>query len=233
MKIAFVDQQAVQGSTFLHRAAAWSKLVSTVFLIAGIIICTRWELLIPLALIFLASLWVLGLSPSRQLYFYLYPLFFSLLYGHVLIGLEGVELLIVVLRAVSAVMALLMLIMTTPYIEIFSALNRVLPSILADVMFLTYRAFFLLAGRLKNLLVAIKMRGGVSSRNLFRNLAGAGTYLGMAFLTAVDLNERSYWSMLMRGYQGGINKTTNPANGKLNGIILLVSSIFFIVTVIW
>lgn len=233
MKVAFMDQQAVQGSTFLHRTEAWSKLVSTGFFIAGIIICTRWELLIPLCLTFITSLWVLGLPPIRQLYFYLYPLFFSLLYGYFLMGLGGVDLLVMVLRAVSAVMALLMLIITTPYIEIFSALNRVLPPVLTDVMFLTYRAFFLLAGRLKNLLVAIKLRGGASSGNLFRNLTSAGTYLSMAFLTAIDLNERSYWAMLMRGYQGGIKKTSNPANGKLNGIILLAASIFFIVTVIW
>lgn len=233
MKIAFVDQRAVQGSTFLHRAEAWSKLLSAAILIAGIIICTRWELLVPLYLFFFITLWVAGLSPARQLYFYLYPLFFSLLYGHFLVGLGGVELLVIVLRAVSAVMALLLLMMTTPYIEVFSALNRVFPSVLTDVMFLTYRAFFLLMGRLRELMVAIKLRGGAGSGALVRNLAGAGTYLGMAFLTAVDLNERSYWVMLMRGYQGGIEKTAARSAGKLNGILILISSIFFIVTVIW
>ncbi len=233
MKLAFVDQQAVQGRTFLHRAEPWSKVVSTVFLIAGIIFCTRWELLIPLFLLFFIALWFLGLSPARQFYYYLYPFFFSLLYGYFLAGLQGTELTILLLRAVSAVMTLLMLMMTTPYTDVFSVLNRVLPSILTDVMFLTYRAFFLLLGRLQELMVAIKLRGGGSTANLFRNLAGAGTYLGLAFMNAIDLNERSYWALLLRGYQGGLEGTAVSSAGKLGGALLLVSLSFFLAAVIW
>ncbi len=233
MKVSFVDQLAVQGSTVLHRAEAWSKLLAAMILIAGIILCHHWELLLPLFLLAGILLWRTGLSPVQQLYFYLYPLIFSFLYGHYLVGLEGAQLLVIILRAVTAVMTLLLLMSTTPYIEVFSALNRVLPSVLTDVMFLTYRALFLLAGRLKELLVAIKLRGGASSGNLLRNLVSTGTYLGMAFLTAVDLNERSYWMLLLRGYRGGIEKTEKKTSGIINGVLLLVASIFFLVTVIW
>lgn len=238
MKLTFVDRQAVQGDTFMHRAAAWSKLISTVILIAGIIICNRWELLLPLFLCSAAGLALLGLPPLGQLYFYLYPLFFSLLYGYFLAGLAGMDLLVIVLRAVTAVTVLLLLMMTTPYIKVFSVLKLVFPEVLTDVLFLTYRAFFLLLGRLNELRTAIKLRGGTASANLFRNLAAAGTYLGMAFITAVDYNERGYRALLLRGYRGDIGETGRQAPGKagsygINGAIILFSSIFLMVTVLW
>lgn len=238
MKLTFVDRHAVQGDTFMHRAAAWSKLLSTVILIAGIIICNRWELLFPLFLCSVIGLAVLGIPLLGQLYFYLYPLFFSLLYGYFLAGLTGLELLVIVLRAVTAVTVLLLLMMTTPYIKVFSVLKLVFPEVLTDIFFLTYRAFFLLLGRLNELRTAIKLRGCTASANLLRNLAAVGTYLGMAFITAVDYNERSYRAMQLRGYRGDIGETGGQPLGKdggyrLNGAIILFSTIFFIVTVIW
>jgi len=181
---------------------------------------------------------VVGLSPLGQLYFYLYPLFFGLIYGYFLAGLTGPELLVVVLRAVTAVTVLLLLMMTTPYIKVFSVLKLVFPEVLTDILFLTYRAFFLLLGRLNELRTAIKLRGGTASANLFRNLAAAGTYLGMAFITAVDYNERGYRVMLLRGYRGDIGETERQTLGKAGGYvinvaIILFSSIFFMVTVLW
>ena len=67
MKLTFVDRHAVQGNTFMHRASAWSKVLSTVILIAGIIFCNRWELLLPLFLCTVIGLAVVGLSPLGQL----------------------------------------------------------------------------------------------------------------------------------------------------------------------
>ncbi len=97
---------------------------------------------------------------------------------------------------------------------------------------------FYAPGRLNALRTAIKLRGGTASANLFRNLAAAGTYLGMAFITAVDYNERGYRVMLLRGYRGDIGETERQTLGKAGGYvinvaIILFSSIFFMVTVLW
>ena len=238
MIITFFDRHAVQGKTFLHRAAAWGKLISAGLMIAGIIVSNRWALLLIVFTALVIGLSRAGLCLRRQIWFYLYPLFFSLLYGLFLAGLTGPDLLAIVLRAVTAVTVLLLLMMTTPYIEIFSALKRVFPEVLTDVLFLTYRALFLLWGRFMELKTAVKLRGAEASNNVLRKLAVAGTCIGMAFISAADYNERSYRALQLRGYRGDlgeIRRESQEAGGgfRMNGVLILLSGMFFMVAVLW
>ncbi len=238
MTITIFDRLAVQGSSLLHRTAPPSKLISAGLMILGIVLSNRWTMLLALFMGLATSLSRTGLGFRKQVLFYVYPLFFSLLYGFFLAGLTGPDLLAIVLRAVTAVSVLLLLMTTTPYIAVFSVLKRVFPEVLTDILFLTYRAVFLLWSRFFELNTAVKLRGAEATNNVFRKLAVAGTCIGMAFISATDYNERSYRALQLRGYRGDLGDTRRLSPGKensgrMNGALILFAGLFLVVSVLW
>jgi len=234
MKITFVDRSAVLGTSFLHKAAAESKLAAAAFLLMAAISAGRLELLIFLLAALTALLLLTGTGMGTQALFLVYPLFFGFLFGRVLLGYSGALLALVLLRASSAVFVLLLLITTTPYVQLFAVFNRFLPPVLVDIMFLTYRSFFILAERVGETVTALRLKGGYDLQSLGRSLKNAARILGFTLIHAVEMNERSFRVLLLRGYEGSIMPARQPFGWRFGDVApVVLSFIFFLVVVLW
>jgi cobalt/nickel transport system permease protein len=131
-----------------------------------------------------------------------YPALFTILFALSQTGGWPVVLL-VLLRALTAAMAMLLLITTTPYVDIFAALGRILPSLLADGLMMTYRSFFILLETFGKLLTGIRLRGAYSPWKP-KGFSQMAEVIGITFLHALDLAEHSHAVLHLRGYSGRI-----------------------------
>ncbi len=234
MKISYVDRNAVLGKSFLHAVAPESKVLAAFFLVAAAISAGRLELLALLLLALSVLLAATGTGMLQQAAFLIYPLFFGVLFGRILLGYTGASLALVLMRASSAVFILLLLITTTPYIHLFAVFNRILPTVLVDVMFLTYRSFFILAEQAGETITALRLKGGYDFRSPAFGLRNAARILGFTLIKSVEMNEKSFRILLLRGYEGGII----PARAafqwcRKDMTPVALSSIILIVAVVW
>jgi cobalt/nickel transport system permease protein len=234
MKITFVDRNAVLGTSFLHKAAAESKLAAAAFLLMAAITAGRLELLGFLLAALVLLLLLSGTGMASQALFLVYPLFFGFLFGRILLGYAGVLLALVLLRASCAVFVLLLLITTTPYVRLFTVFNRFLPPVLVDIMFLTYRSFFILAERAGETVTALRLKGGYDLQSFTRSLKNAARILGFTLIHAVDMNEKNFRILLLRGYEGSMMPARQPFRWRFGDVVpVLFSSIFFLLAVLW
>jgi cobalt/nickel transport system permease protein len=234
MKLSFVDRNAALGSSFLHAVAPESKMLAAFFLLVAALAAGRWELLALLILFLSALLFYTGTKVTEQAVFLIYPLFFGGLFGGILLGYRQAALALVLLRACSAVFVLLLLITTTPYIRLFAVLSRFLPVVLVDIMFLTYRSFFILTGQIQETITAVRLKGGYDLSSLAQSLKNAARILGFTLLKSVEMNEKNFRILLLRGYEGGIM----PANGaytwgRQDIVPVAFSSILLALAVLW
>lgn len=234
MKLSFVDRNAALGSSFLHTVAPESKMMTAFFLFVTVLASGRLEFLALLILSLSALLLFTGTKIMEQAVFLIYPLFFGGLFGGVLLGYRGAVLALVLLRACSAVFVLLLLITTTPYIQLFAVLNRFLPTVLVDIMFLTYRSFFILTGQIQETVTAVRLKGGYDLSSIGRSLKNAARVLGFTLLTSLEMNERSFRILLLRGYAGGIMPANRSFTWCRQDILpVVLSSILMVLAVIW
>ena len=69
---------------------------------------------------------------------------------------------LVISKAVAAALAAVLLMLTTPYPQVFAPLQRVLPRVVGDALLMTYRSLFLLLDKFADVLVAVRIRSGLS-----------------------------------------------------------------------
>src|SRR3989337_4143025 len=65
----------------------------------------------------------------------------------------------IILKALCASLAMVILIVTTPYPDVFSSIEPVLPRIIREGLFLTYRSLFVLLELTDNLVHGLRVRG--------------------------------------------------------------------------
>lgn len=152
--------------------------------------------------VLLAGFLLAGISVVETGHYALYPAIFSFPFAVLRLTVSVSAGLTIILKAVTAAMALLLLIFTTPYPEIFGILHRFLPRVLADGLFFTYRIFFILIQEIQNLLTHVRLRGGGAPFRLMRNLKNIAAALGVLFIHSFDLSERMYSILVIRGYSG-------------------------------
>ena len=201
--LAQIDYVASSGSTPWHRASALTKLLFASGLVLLAVFAPSLRLLgglyaVVWALVLTARLpWRLTLAASG------YPLAFTLLF---LLarwdGTAGTPLRLL-LRPLTASLAAVWLVGTTPYPDLFAPLSRVLPRSVGDGLFLTYRALFELMGRISGLWRALRLRGGASG-TARRRLTLAGEGFATIVLYGFDRSQRVYDIMLLRGHSGRI-----------------------------
>lgn len=231
MELAQIDQWAVGGSSVWHRASALSKLVATALYLAAIIMANDWRLILTcyatlIIIVALARLPVLKIALIGA-----YPAIFTIFFAVSQRG--GIELVLLIFaRALAAAMAMLLLITTTPFVQVFAALGRVLPSLLADGLLVTYRSFFILLDTYGRLLASLRLRGGYS-RWSWRGFNQMAEIIGVTFLHALALAEHSHAALHLRGYTGRIPSSdrwrrvnANDAIPLSLGIILLSAALF-------
>ncbi len=198
-----VDLLATAGRSPWHRASALAKLLFASALVLLVVFAPSLRLLAVLY----AAAWVLVLTAGTPLRLALaasgYPVAFSLLF--VLARWDGTPdtPLRLLLRPLTAALAAVWLVGTTPYPDLFAPLARILPRSVGDGLFLTYRALFELMGRTRGLLRALRLRGGATGPAR-RRLTVAGEGFAATVLYGFERSQRLYATMTLRGHSGRV-----------------------------
>ena len=204
MNIAQIDNISINGQSFFHKSGSLAKMLLSFFLLAALMVTNQREKLVFLCLFLILLLLSSRLKPFLILKLLIYPLFFSLLFVFFTKSFSSYAPLILVLKATTAALTMIWLILTTPYIEVFSLLARVLPSLLADILFFTYRSFFILLEKMEDSLKIIRLRGGYSSANIIKNIKNTGAIIANLFINSFEMSERMYKVYSLRGYSGSL-----------------------------
>ncbi len=201
MDVTAVDRSAVLGETLLHRAAPASKLVAAGLLLGAVVNANDPLITAGLALSLTGAAAAVRLPLRQMLPLALYPALFALVFAFA--AAPGpVTGALVVLKAVTAALVVVMLMFSTPYPQVFAPLQRVVPTIVGDALLMTYRSLFILADKFGDLLRAVRLRSGISTRQPIRAARATIRALGGLLLYSFDLSQREYDILRVRGYQG-------------------------------
>ncbi|UMZ74176.1 energy-coupling factor transporter transmembrane component T family protein [Natranaerofaba carboxydovora] len=202
MHLARIDFIANKGDSFFHRARPAAKIFLTGGILASIITGTNiFYLVLTLSFIFLLY-FAAGISIVKIGHYAIYPAFFSIIFALILGQGSYMVSLIIILRALGAALILIFLFCTTPYVDLFSVLSKIMPSLLSDIFFFTYRGVFILLHKSQNLIRTIKIRGGFRPGQLLYDLKNTASMLGLLFIQAFNVSERMYQVFALRGYDG-------------------------------
>lgn len=200
MQLALVDFWALKGKSVLHLSSTKGKLIFAFASIFAIMIThsldTMFYIISLLAILALS----LRLPLSMFIHFLIYPLVFAGLFS---LAITGVHAFLIVGKALASVLVWLILITTTPYVKILAELSPIMPRILLDGIYMTYRSFFLLIEQFSKFFLTLKFKGAYSPRRLWGNLSGISSALGIMLIHSIEQAERLYIILELRGYQGG------------------------------
>ncbi|HHY47654.1 MAG TPA: hypothetical protein GX506_10210 [Firmicutes bacterium] len=199
-----LDYLACRGETVLHRAAPWSKMLGAALTLCAIVLSRNLGLVGALVVFQVFLLLWQRLLIGPVLSFTVYPLIFGALFALSQVWTAPELALLVLLKSEAAGLVLITLMVTTPYIDIFSTLQRILPRVLVDMLFMTYRGIFILLERLEGMLLAVKLRKSGGIRGTIAGFRRTAESLGALVIDSFDLVERIYRIMEIRGYDGGI-----------------------------
>ncbi len=202
MDIAALDRWAVQGESPWHRASPAAKIGAAALGVAAVVISRDVATLLTLYLLLATGMTLARLPLRRVLLIASYPALFAALFAVSRWDGTWQTPAAILLKAVGAAMAMVLLITTTPYPALFAVLSRVLPRLVADALFMTYRSFFILLEGMDHLITALRLRGGLQRRKPIRTIRNLALALGVLLIRAVDLSQRLYDVLILRGYRG-------------------------------
>jgi energy-coupling factor transporter transmembrane protein EcfT len=207
--IAAIDSSATLGRSWLHLATPVAKLWAFAFVLTAAIVSWNFLVLASITIVLLAVSITAHLRPGLLLPLALYPAVFAAVFAFsaapdVLTGIT------IVLKAVTAALAAIMLVLSTPYPQVFAPLQRLLPVVVGDALLMTYRSLFLLLDKFGNLLTAVRLRSGFATGQPVRSAKAATRALGGVLLYAIDLSQRDHDIMRLRGYEGRLRVTAPP-----------------------
>jgi cobalt/nickel transport system permease protein len=203
IQLSYLDYIAVERKSYLHRFSPKLKIIG-MFLILFIIVTMRNLLGLSLLYVILITLYFTAKIPARIFSLTLYPLIFAVLF----IFLSGFQILFIVLiflKVLCGSTGVVLLLASTPYPSIFSALGRILPSSFVMALFLTYRSIFILLTVLEDTQHALYLRGGVQWKHPWRSLINIANAFGHLIIQGIDASEKMYESMMLRGFEGKIH----------------------------
>jgi energy-coupling factor transporter transmembrane protein EcfT len=201
MRIGEVDSIATHGSSALHAAVPGAKLGAFALVLGAVVLGNNVLLLLAILLLLLAvAVWA-RLPLGRMLPLALYSGMFAALFAFAIApGWLGAAL--IVGKAITAAFAAVTLLFTTPYPFIFAPIQRWLPAVLSDALLMTYRSVFLMIDRFDQVLTAARLRAGLVGADPVRSAGVLARGLGGMLLYSVDLSQRTYEVMRLRGYDG-------------------------------
>jgi len=233
MHIGTIDAAATLGDSWAHHASPIAKLVAFACVLAAVMI--TWNVLVLAALAVLLAAAIVSARVSLRLAFSLaaYPAVFAAVFAlssapDVMSGS------VIVLKAACAGLAAVSVALTTPYPQIFAPIQRITPPLVGDALLMTYRSTFLLLDKFSSLLTAVRLRSGLAHRQPVRAARATTAALGSLLLYSIDLAQRDYDVMRLRGYdrrlRAGLPKTSSPARD----VMLLALAITALATsVLW
>ena len=233
MDIAALDRWAVQGKSRIHRASPLGKLAATLLFVACVAVARDVLTLVTLYLALAALVVVARLPLRRVLLIAAYPAIFALLFAFSQWNGQWAAPVVIVLKAMDAGLAMVLLISSTPYPQLFAVIGRALPRVVGDALLMTYRTFFMLLESMDHLITALRLRGGLLRGRPMRTIRNLSVALGVLLVRSLDLGQRLYETLTLRGYAGrfpagGHWKRLAPAYDGLPvvvGLILLAIAI--------
>lgn len=204
MDLYLIDSLASSGKSPFHMASALSKLFFVAAVIFAVLVSNDSTTILAIFILLIVLISLFGLPTTKLLFMTSYMVIFAALFAFSGLDAFGATPATIILKASTAALALLTLFATTKYFDIFAVLAKFLPRLVADVLFVTYRSFFILLKELSNLLMALRIRGGLEPRRFIRNLKNLGGILGTLLIHAMDMSARSSNILNIRGYRGGI-----------------------------
>ena len=228
MDVALIDYYANHGKSFLHSAGAPSKMLFSALLITSVVIMDEFYLLLSIYLVLVSMAVWTRLSVAKILSIAAYPAIFALLF--VMVTWEGSVLRagVIMLKALTAALTMVILIVTTPYPDVFKTLKPILPGIIHDGLYLTYRSLFVLLEMTDELVKGLKVRGGLTKRKYLRNIANFSSGIALVLLKGFDITEKYYGVMKVRGYTGKIASDKNSGRLSMDDIAAVALGILIL-----
>lgn len=216
MDVTVVDSSAVLGTSVLHRASPVHKLVATALLLTSVVAVTDVFAIAGTVLALTAIAAALGLPLRRMAPFALYPALFAAIFAFA--SAPGpVTAALIVLKAVTGASAVVTLMFTTPYPQVFAPIQRVTPSLVGDALLMTYRSLFILADKFADLARAVRLRAGISGRHPLASAKATARALGGLLLYSFDLSQREYDILRLRGYERRLRVSAVRGTAPLAG----------------
>ena len=210
-------EELAEGKTTIHSIHPMAKMITTIFYLVVVISFDKYNIsgLIPF-FIYPVLLMAIGEIPYRTVLARLMiALPFSFFAGlsnpfldrgtaSILFGFSvswGIlSLVSIILKTVLTVMAVLILIATTPMDKIAHQLIKAkISKIFVMQLMLTYRYISLLISEASNMMTAYHLR---SSQQKGIQLAHIGTFMGQLLLRSFERSEKVYVAMKCRGFNG-------------------------------
>jgi cobalt/nickel transport system ATP-binding protein len=233
MDIAALDRWAVQGKSRIHRASPLGKIAATMLFIACVAVARDVLTLVTLYVALAALVVVARLPLRRTLMIAAYPALFAVLFAFSQWNGQWATPVVIVLKAMDAGLAMVLLICTTPYPQLFAIMGHALPRVVSDALLMTYRSFFMLLEEMDHLITALRLRGGLLRGRPMRTIRNLSVALGVLLVRSFDLGQRLYETLTLRGYAGRF-----PAGGNwkriapaYDGLPVVVGSILLAITV--
>lgn len=228
MDISKVDYWATSGTSMLHRASVRSKLLATACVIASVVITRDIAGLACLLAVVMITVRAAGLRPGKILLIAIFPSLFALLFAAGYAG-TGWELpAAIILKALTAASSMVLLVSTTPYTQVAGYLGRMLPRVIADGLFMTYRSFFIMLELLGHFIDALRLRGGFRPGRALAGAVNIGSGIGMLFIRSYDKSQRLYDVMSVRGYSGMLAAPVKSKGMSLADLPYLAVTVYFL-----
>ena len=221
MNLASIDHLAVNHHCWLQRCSPLAKVIFLISVLALLLTTRSLPFIAGLASFLLMVVAGNGLPLSVILPLAFMPLVFASIFA-ISVGDWAVGLLIIGRAGVAALMVATVFV-TTPPVRLLALLSAPMPGVFAELLFFTYRSFFLIAGTLENTIQAVKLRRGNQKPGIARIRAMAPVY-GMILVRAWDMAARQYSLLRLRGLEEGL-KVNRDWRLKVQDLGLLAAAI--------
>ncbi len=233
MNLGVIDTSATSGSSWLHRRSPTTKLIAFALVLGAVVV--TWNVLVVASFAVVLAAGVVSARLRGRLAFGLaaYPALFALIFvvasaPNVLTGT------VIVLKAVTAALAAVTVVLTTPYPQVFAPVQRVVPGVVGDALLMTYRATFLLLDKFTHLLRSMRLRAGIAGTHPLQSARATTRSLGGLLLYSFDLSERDYDIMRLRGYEGRLRAELPKSQSRAIDVALLAVALTLLATsVLW
>ncbi len=222
MDIGAIDYYANFGTSRIHRLGPGVKIIFVISIIASIVITKSLIILAAIYSMLLGFVIISTVPALKVIVLAAYPAIFALIFAFASWSGNWAFTLLIILKALSASLCMVLLIITTSYPRVFSTLKPVIPAVLFDALLLTYRSIFLLLGLLSNLINALKVRGGFYSKNYIKRVKNLSSGLGLLLLRGFDLSHHYYGVLNIRGYTGNLWVSAENGIGKYSDYLFML-----------
>lgn len=225
MHIADIDYQALSKNSWLHQRRTDVKLLSGLLMLIAVLVAQSLTTLVVILCVLVLAMVIAKLSIKTILHLSFYPLFFSSLFVSLIWSQNPTLGMLSILKGVASAYIMISIVSSTPYIDIFASMGKVMPAIIVDLFLFTYRSFFILLEKVSDLIRIIRLRGGFHPFKLIRNIKNIASALALLFIRAFEMNDRMYNIYNLRGYTGKLplRESTKPFT-IADGICLMITA---------